>query len=278
MRTIILLLLFCVPSAFACHCLTLKEAKLQAIQDNKFILVHFKSSFIFETDGELQASQAPSEIKEILGHFIYVCMPPLRENTRYYKQYDVGREPQVLIVDANGREIYRLQYDNLPEIADALTDFTLPDDFLGRQLRDYRQKQHYATALRVAQRYLDYSLLVDDKFKKNITDVSKGYIEEAEKMLSRKDKAFDEKAQKIQLMKIMHWAYEKNFAVLDEQLASLNSDSISAGNKELYYFLKYITAKALQKAEFQTIETAARSIEGFESLAQKADIILTKQI
>jgi hypothetical protein len=46
----------------------------------------------------------------------------------------------------------------------------------------------------------------------------------------------------------------------------------------MFYFLKYVTAKALQNDDFSLVEEKAKSIEGFDSFVKKAAVILSEQV
>jgi len=273
-KVALLLVLFLAQAAMACHCLTVNEAKKEALKTNKFVILHFSKFFMFDDDASIQNSTMPEEGKEIFRNFIYVCMPRYATE-QYYRQYNVKTFPQMLIIDANGRELYRLNYDNLGEILEALIDFTLPNTFLGNELNQFAKKKSYNTAMRVAQKYFDYSLLVDAKFRPNIYKVGQSYLAEAESLLLKNDADYGEKDQKLQLMKLFHWGYEKNFSLLDEKLAEMQTAKIHPGNLGIFYFLKYLSAKAQQSADFLSIQAQAQTIEGFDSYAKKAELILT---
>jgi hypothetical protein len=278
-RFYLVLLLLISNVGHACKCLTFVEAQKKAATSNKFILVDFGSVFYFEDQQGVHTTMISTHGIALVNHYVCLCLP-FYQNEQYYKKYNVKKgERQLLLIDRNGKELYRfLDVDNSKEFTATLENFILPNSMLTTELNNFHKKESYNTALRVAQKYLDFSLAVDPRFKKKLYDISQLYLNDAKQFLTKKDSEYLEKVQKLELMQLYHWAYERNFALLDEKLKDYSNDTICQNNLEVFYFLKYITAKGLNNEEYPEVEARTNQIDGFDSFVKKADIILSQQV
>lgn len=279
-KILVTLLMICAQLGYACHCEEFRKVQKQALAENKFIIVHFSNHFTYESDDMsgnpmMNPIQENKDVQQLMQSFLYVCATD-RLNVSLIKQYQVTSFPVALIIDANGKEIYRFRdVGDSAEFYTAITNFSQPSGLLPGDVNGYHQKKSYYSALRIAQKYFDYSLLLDKEMKGGVYNLGKTYIADAEQSLSVKEEGYAEKKQKLELIKLLHWAYEKNFSFLDQQLSVFNPESIRESNTNLYYFLRYITSKALQKEDFSLIEAKTKDLEGFDAFVKKADIILT---
>jgi hypothetical protein len=223
------------------------------------MLVHFTNVFTYEEEDLegtpiMNPAQQSDAVKELLKNYKYVCATD-RINASLIRKYNIKNFPQLLLVDGNGTEIYRFtDLGNSTEFVDVLENFVIPNDFLNSEMANYNKRKSYATAMRLAQKYLDYSLLIDPGLKQGVFAATKNYLEKAEELLPKRDEKCKENFQKLCLLQLSQLAYQKNFSFLDEKLDAYDKDAIFESNATLYYFLKYITAKALQQDEFPQIE------------------------
>lgn len=276
----ILLFFFFLASVFsqACPCLSFKEAQKKALLANKFILVHFGNYSQIEMGMPfLKEVQSAENSRILMENFIYVCVPKERSET-LYKKFHINDSQTVLIVDANGVELFKFSNFESPENAVAvLQNFSFADPFLGNDLNNFHKNKSYNTALRLAQKYYDYSIVLDKNLKKHVFKAAEFYLDEAEAFLSKKDPILEEKNQKIALLKLYRWAYLKNFSLLNQNLQSFLEASIYENNKSAFYFLKYITAKVLHHNDFTEIAAQANQVEGFDYFIKKSALILEEK-
>ena len=257
----------------ACDCLTFNEAQKKALQNNQFILLHFSNCFTFEADKPLLITgKYNHQEQQLLSNFVYVCLPK-NNNDQYYNQYNIKSSPELLIVDVNGKLLYQFtNYKDPLEFITVLQNFILPQNILSGDIDNYNKKKGYNTAARLALKYLDYSLDVNKKY---IYNISGQYIAEAEALLSKKDPEYNQKVEKLQIFKLYHWAYQKDFSLLNEKLATYDESKINQDNLQYFYFLKYITAKALQAQDLAEIQSKTLQLPNFDFFIKKADLILS---
>jgi hypothetical protein len=196
------------------------------------------------------------------------------ESRKYLKRYNITELPTILVIDGNGKELYRYNdYTNPTGMKDALRNFVIPKYFLMNDLNNFHEKKTFDSAIRIAQLYLDYSLKVDMKFRKNVYSISEAYLEEAQK-LAGKSKACLDYCQKLELVSLFQMAYKKDFSILKQKLAAIDVSTLDERSGSYYYFLKYITAKAMKTEDFPQIEKAAMQARDFDSFVKKTDLIL----
>lgn len=276
----IIFFVFYAQFGLACNCGEFKQVQKTALAENKLMLVHFSNFYTEDDHGNpiLNPIQEKQDLSDIMANYAYVCVNNFH-NSGWLKKLNITGFPQLLILDGIGKELYRFSnYEDPTEFVDALQNFSFSRGFFSQERQNFKKDQSYHTALRVAQKYFDYSLVVDQRFKKGVFAVGQSYIAEAEQALSKKDKSYGEKLQKIELFRLFHWAYEKNFSFLNQELVKMSTSNLFEGNSNLFYFLKYVTAKALQQEDFLQIEARTKTIDGFELFVKKADIILNEQV
>jgi hypothetical protein len=277
-NTIILFLVFAAQASWACNCLSFNQAKEKALKENKFLLVHFSSSFHTNDkgDGIMTLPALDEEANKVADDYIYFCVHK-GANPKLVREYNIKRSFELLILDANGFELFRFpEHVREIEIFSILTEFVIPTNFFANDLVSYHEKSTYNTALRVAQKYFDYTLQTSDFVRDDIIDLAASYLKIAEGKLSAKDENFKEKQQRLELFKLYRWAYERKFDVLNERINSFTASEITESNKSIFYFLKYISSKALNHDDFTAIETTAKSIDGFDYFVAKTNLILNK--
>ena len=283
MKNILIVLLFMVsPFSYACHCDGFNKVRKQALKENKFMLVHFTNYFTYEKEDFagnpiMNPAQESDAVKELLKNYKYVCVTNAI-NASYLSKYKITRFPQLLLIDGNGNEVYRFTNLNDPaEFVSVIENFSIPEGFMGSEMAHYNQRKSYVTAMRLAQKYLDYSLLIDSGLKQGVFTAAKNYLEKAEELIPKNDEKSKEYLQKLRLLQLSQIAYQQNFSYLNEKLDAYAKAPIFESNNALYYFLKYITAKALQQDDFSQIEKITLAIDGFEYFRKKSDLILNGQ-
>jgi hypothetical protein len=199
-----LLIVFCWYSATACH--TVEQAQQMALVNNSFLLLYF-SDVSSESKHVKEYFWLDSEDAALLDNFVEFTVYT-GSNRKYLKKYGITSLPMLLIVDGNGKEIYRYNdYSKPTGIKDALQQLVLPKYFLVNDLNNFHERKDFNSAIRIAQLYLDYSLKVDVRFREGIYRASQSYIAEAEKRLKNKPECL----QRLEIVKLFRLAYQKDF-------------------------------------------------------------------
>jgi len=276
-KTLFFLLLITSSYGLACNCLDFNKAQKKAIEQNKFLLVHFRDSFYINEkgDGIMSLPLLNEESNQIFQNYIFVCVPK-KQYPNLLKKYNITEEFQLLIIDSNGYELHRFKdFENQVDIYNVLLNFTIPKNFFLSDFSNFKKSKNYNNATRLAIKYFDYSLLVEKALKPEVYKVANYYLNEATKLLSKNDDSYLEKIEKINLINLYHWAFNKNFDVLNEKINSFNPSDINENNLNFFYFLKYISAKGILKEDFNEIDKT-RKIEGFDGFVKKAELIMNQ--
>lgn len=275
-KAIFFLLIITSGYGFACNCLDFNKAQKKAIEQNKFLLVHFSDSFYTNEkgDGIMSLPLLSDESNRIVDNYIFVCVPKT-QHPSLLKKYNITEDFQLMILDSNGYELHRFKkFEKQVDIYNVLLNFTIPKGFFSSDFSNYSSCKNYSNATRLAIKYFDYSLLVEKALKPEIYKAANYYLEEATKLLSKKDELYKEKIEKIRIINLYYWAYNKNFDVLNQKINSFSASDLNENNLILFYFLKYMSSKSLQTDDFKEIDERIRKIEGFDGFVKKAELIM----
>jgi thioredoxin-like negative regulator of GroEL len=253
------------------------DAKKMSLATNKFIIVDFWATWCGPCKKMDSESWSNAEVNQILEGYVQVKVD-IDADKELAKQYGIESIPNMFIMDGNGKVVYTFSgYHDAEKLKRELQKFAFSTEFLSNDLINYFKMKNYNTAVRVFQKYLDYSLLVNAEVKDKILDLGEAYLEDAKKELSKKDASYAEKKQKLELLKLYEYAYDLKFDKVSKKLTELNEADVAESNKNYYNFLKYITAKALNSDDFASIEAKVKEIEGFDYFIEKANFILSKR-
>jgi thiol-disulfide isomerase/thioredoxin len=255
-----------------------EEGQKLAVATNKFMVVDFWATWCGPCKKMDMDSWSEQDVNFVLENYVPVKID-IDENKELATKYNVNGIPNIFIMDPNGKVVYSfLGYKTANELKKELKKFALSTKFLSVELTYFFKNNGFSTATRLGQKYLDYAILVDNKIKSEIIGLSDAYFSEARKNLSKKDEDYFERKQKMELLELYRFAYNNNFSKLDKKINDINEVEIIENNLGYYYFLKYISSKALKKEDFAAIDEKAKTIEGFDYFIKKADFILSKQI
>lgn len=255
-----------------------EDAKKMALATNKFMIVDFWATWCGPCKKMDWESWSDAEVNQILEGYIQVKVD-IDEEKQLAGLYSVSSIPNMFIMDGNGKVVHSFMgYHDAAELKIELQKFAFSTEFLNSELVNYFKMKNYNTSLRVFQKYLDYSLLVNDKVKDKILDLGDMYLNDAKKELSKKDENYAEKKQRLDLLKLYELVYDMKFDKVSDKLSEFKESDISEGNMDSYYFLKYITAKAQNSSGLADIESKVKEREGFDFFITKTNFILSKRI
>lgn len=252
------------------------DAKKMALATNKFIIVDFWATWCGPCKQMDMDSWNDTEVNQVLENYVQVKVDIDSEKDLASK-YGIESIPNMFIMDGNGKVVYSFMgYHNANELKRELIKFAFSTSFLSNDLVNYFKMKNYTTSTRVYMKYLDYSLLVDSEVKNKIINLSVDYLNDAKKDLSKKDESYNEKKQKLDLLALFEFAYEKKYDKISKKIAEIKESEILESNTSYYFFLKYIAAKALNTEDLAAIETKSKEIDGFDYYIEKANYILAK--
>ena len=168
--------------------------------------------------------------------------------TRYYNKLS---DDSIKIMDVN-RNILNIntsgaEHENLSLI---IIKYALNTSFLKQALTDYSKEKNYTTSFRLAYKYLDFAIFVENNTRFEIIQLAGIYLDEAKNHLSKSDlnnkNAF---LQKCDLLKIEEYLILKKPKKTLRQLKKLDIEEIDSINQSLFSFLNYAAYKLLKDEE-----------------------------
>ncbi|MEO8516982.1 MAG: thioredoxin domain-containing protein [Flavobacterium sp.] len=255
-----------------------EDAQKKALLSNKFMLVDFWATWCGPCKMMEKNTWNNKEVDLIMENFIPVKMD-VDSNWELAKKYNISSIPYMYILDANGKVIHQFSdYHDARALIYEIERFTLSTEFIAFELLNFYKNSNVHSGTRLAQKYFDYSLLVDKKAKKAFTRVAGDYLKAAESKLKKEDDNYQTISQKIDLLELYENLYEYDFEKVNKKLAKLVSKSkINEENQIFYFFLKYGVAKGLNSSDLNEIQQEFANIEGSESFIGKVDFILSKK-
>jgi hypothetical protein len=182
-------------------------------------------------------------------------------------------------VDGNGKILFSIiDFLGAAELKTLLDKYAVSTDFISIDLINQYKNPNYGNSIRLIQKYCRYSLMADNNIREDVLKAGFSYMNDAKDFLKKDDTDFDEKKQKLQLLELYELAYSFKFEKLNNKIANFDENQIKDNNKEIYYFLKYLSAKTVNNNEIKTIEEKLKLLEYFETIFNKANEIIEKSL
>ncbi len=276
-KTLLLLLVLTSQFSEAGWITSFDQAQKMALSTNKLMIVDFWATWCGPCKKMDMESWNNSEVNLILQDYIQVKIDIDLEKELATK-YGISSIPNMFIMDGNGKVVYNFSgFHDANGLKRELNKFALNVEYLSSDLQNYYKQKSYNSSLRVSQKYFDYSLLVDKDIKYYIVNTADEYLSEAKKNLSKSDEAYTEKKQKLELLSLYKFAFNSSFSKLEKKISEFNESEINENNIEIYYFLKYLACKGMNRdRQLPELQQKINTIEGFDFFIQKADLIITK--
>ncbi|PWA06403.1 thioredoxin family protein [Flavobacterium psychrotolerans] len=273
-KTVIILFVLFSQLSNAAWLTSFKDAQKLSLASNKFMIVDFWATWCGPCKKMEYDSWSDKKVKLVLENYIQVKID-IDENRGLANKYGINSIPNMFVMDGNGKVVYTFSgYHDAEELKKELEKFELSIEFLSVDLINFYNNNNYNTALRVFQKYLDYSLFVDKDVRSKIINIGGDYLSESKKLLSKKAENYVEIKQKIDLY---NYAYDYNYVKLNDKLSSYKDNDIVENNLNSYYFLKLIVAKGLNLSSLKQIEERVMKIEDFGYFEKKIDLIFSEK-
>lgn len=277
MKKILLLLsLLAFQLSDAAWITSFEQAQKMALESNKLMIVDFWATWCGPCKRMDAESWNSSKVDLVLQDYIQVKVD-IDADKAVANRYGINSIPHMFIMDANGKVVYKFSgYHDAEALKRELDKFALNTEFLTAELANYFKTKNYNSALRVSQKYFDYSMFVEKEIKSDIINTADDYLADAKKNLSKTDADYAEKKQKLELLSLYRIAYAGSYSKLEKKVNEIKEADITENNKNQYYFLKYLAYKGNKNQGFASVEATVAAIDGFDSYIKKADMIIAK--
>lgn len=272
-KTFVVLIFFIFNGTFACN--SVNMAIDIAANKNSFAMVYFYSSDKSSIeDFTTYFNLDKKDIDVVSSYYIYDA--DMFRNRFESRKYNVTVFPTIIIYDGNGVELVRIENDKKTpiDVKPILENFVFVDKIFGNDIKNFHESKVFNSAIRVVQKYYDYSLLVSDKYKPNVYSAIDNYTIQAEKYLKKDKDNFELNNEKLSLIKLYKLAFTKDFITLNDKLNTFDTAKLNDSNKQYYYFLKYVSSKALQNNNIVSMENIVDKLSGFDEYIKKSELIL----
>lgn len=125
-------------------------------------------------------------------------------------------------------------------LSDFIGTYALSTSFLNAELHNYAEQQDFSTSYRLASKYMDYAILVNDNVRKDVINLALVYLDEADRYLlesSTGNKSNYE--QKISLLRASQYLLQDRPRKVLRLLKKFDATHIEAMNDGLFAFLHY---------------------------------------
>jgi len=227
-------------------------AKKMALSENKLMLLDFTASWCGPCKYMEINTWSNENVKKEMAFYKSVKID-LDSNKDLARFYGVSAIPNILVVDPNGIVIEQIKgYRDANFMQKFLHEKVLDLAFVQKELISFFKKKSYSSALRLANKYQIYAMLLkDDKIKRRLLlNVAKSYFAISKKIV-KKSKSKNKKGllQKIDLYELRkNLILNKNKQVA-KKLSKLKESEIVNMNKSLYASLNYVVLTNLKDSE-----------------------------
>ncbi|TCK66828.1 hypothetical protein DFQ05_2112 [Winogradskyella wandonensis] len=172
---------------------------------------------------------------------------------------DKFNDDSLKVIDVNGNILGTSgAYTELLDLTKFITKYGFETSYIKQELLNYHQEKNFYSAFYLASKYVDFSLLVNEKVRSEILDLSDIYFSEAKDFISSENRS-DDKAQlqRIDLLKLKQELIKNRPRKVLRRLKKIDDLEIEKVNEPLATFLYYTAFRLLNDTEkFQRLESS----------------------
>ena len=257
----------------------LEQAKKLALSTDKLILVDFWASWCGPCKRMDQESWSDPEIQKIMQNYVPLQID-IDSKRREAMRYNVRSIPYIFIIDGNGEVIYQsLGYMNKDKVAQVLKKYAFNTSFLRNEAIGYYHHQNYVTGLRLAERYLDYTLYLNDEVKRDFLTLAENYLKQGEKMLDKKQKNYKFMKEKVELLELTAALYADDEKEVPKTLEKTNYEDLDPNNRSLYAYINLCLNQTDENtAEVEKWSETLAEAKGSEKFFVKAKLFSGEEL
>lgn len=167
-----------------------------------------------------------------------------KQNQIYIDKFN---DDSIKIMDVNGHIINTtIAYYEYLDIASFISKYALNTSFLKAELTQYRAQKDFNTAYRLATKYIDFAVFVNDEVRPEIIKLSNIYLKEAEAFVSTEQP--NALSRKIELQNIYQDLVLGKAKKVLRQLKRIDNSEVDPSDQSLIAFLHF-TSHLLLKDE-----------------------------
>lgn len=234
--------LFCLLISFSGYSTnwlnSLEQAQKLALASNRLIVLDFTADWCGPCKKMEREVWYDQEVQTAMNNFVPLRLDYDSELSARSK-YSVKGIPDIFIINGNGDIVYHhLGYMDKGTTIEMLKKYSLQTSFLQTESINYYKHPSYVTSLRLAKKYLDYSLGLDDEVKRNFLELAENYLGESEKQMEESQANFKMITEQIQLLELVSDMYKERYNRVFRILGrDFDESTVSEINKPLFYFL-----------------------------------------
>ncbi len=246
----LIVLLFSISSFASVNWLSdLEQAKKVAIATNKLIFVDFTASWCGPCRMMERESWSNNEVATLMSSYVPVQID-LDQQRSLAQKYGVRGIPNLFILDSNGYVLYEdMSYKTKSQVLNLLKKYALNTSYMQQEYLAYFKNKNSITTYRLANKILDYTLLLDKSLKKDFLTLSKIYSKNLEKTLSKDAKSNVNLKFGADLLKIQQLLYAKKSKKAFKLIEKIDLSKLNNSLTARYYFLNYIYYKLVKDSE-----------------------------
>lgn len=250
-----------------------------ALDTNKLILLDFGVTWHDYNEKMERETWSDENVIHLLENYIVIKIN-LDYNLEFQAKHNIANVPSIALSDGNGKLLNKFEgYTSKSEIVKFLEKYSLSTEFLSAELINYSKFPTASSAIRLSQKYLDYSLYLDEDLKNPFRNLAENYLLEAkQKVKTEKPENIDSQLQRIELLSYFRDLYDKKYEKVEKKInKKIKESEIYKDNIDTYYLINYISSKGLDKTEnFKSWEQKISSLENTTEIIKKANAILNQ--